>query len=226
MSEAVVTVSDLVADRQGRVRWAVTATFVGIDGNEPRCVDYRVRVVPHEPRTPVSGERLRNLVAAHEVLEDMERNVISSASAERLGTVPPEGIPRYVFERASQARLLAKARQSTERRPDRFDDATVNLLARALPSRQGRVRVGRPPSRSLGEKLAILAEVADEYAAGTRGARALVAERHHMSESALSDLLKWARHTANPPLFTHDGPGLRTDRLTDAAKALIERGAD
>lgn len=225
MDGSLVTVGDLVLDKGGRPRWAVTASFLGVGGSEPRCVDYRVRVVP-EPPPGVGGALFEAIRAGHEVLRLMEENAISADDAEGLGTVPASGIPRYVFEQASQSRLLGKARDKVQRNPERHAESTRRLLERALPSAQGKTRVGRPPSRSLGEKLAILQDVAEEYAAGTQGARRIVAERHHMSEGALTDLLRWARHTAHPRLFTNYGPGKRTDMLTDAARELIRQGVE
>jgi len=216
---ALVTVTETVRDRNGRVKWVVAGTFVGIDGSEPRCVDYRVRVVP----TSAHGQEMHALA---KVMSEMEAHAISIDDADALGEIPAEGIPRYVFEKASQARLLAKAQSQVAKHPDAHSDATRRALARATISRQGRARIGRPPSMTLGEKLRILKDVADAYSEGIPRARATVAERHFMSEGQLRDLLKWARHAANPPLFTNYGPGLKNDALTADAVALLDEGID
>lgn len=212
--DAVITVTETVQDRAGRIRWVVVATFVGAGGSEPRCVDYRARVVPE-----VDDGGL--MLTLGRLYVELEENAISPAHAEALGTIPAEGIPRYVFERASQSRLLAKARKKVERTPSKYPRSTEKALSRTTVSREGQARVGRPPSRSLGEKLAILKDVADAYSEGIPRARAAVAERHFMSEGQLRDLLKWARHSSNPPLFTNYGPGLRNDTLTPEAVEML-----
>lgn len=219
MTNSLITVTDTVFDRQGKVRWVVMGTFVGLDRSEPRCVDYRVRVVPEtEP-----GARM---LALGRLMQAMEDNVIGVEDAASLGTIPPEGIPRYVFEQASQARLLTKARATVERKPDKHAASTRRALARQVLNRQGEVRTGRPSTRTLGQKLRILADVEAAYLAGGIRPRATVAEQHYMSEGALRDLLTWARHVANPPLFTNDGRGKRSGKLTDVARAMLDEGVE
>jgi hypothetical protein len=156
------------------------------------------------------------LGAANRIIEAMERDAIPPAEAERLGEVPAEGIPRRVFEQASQARLLAKAQWSVERRPDRYTDDVQAIL-----SAQERPRRGRPPVRSLADRLAILSAVEDMYEAGDGRTLADVADEHHMSRSSLRDLLSWARHSHDPPLFTSPGPGRSGGRLTPHGQALL-----
>jgi hypothetical protein len=211
VSEGLVTVSDTVLGKVGgrtAIRWVVVATFVGVGGTEPRCVDYRVRVVPGGSR----GEE--NLRDAHRVLRAMEQDTTTAEQAAALGPVPAGGIPRRVFEVASQARLLEKARAKATRRPELVAEEARQLLER--PAR----RRGRPPRRSLAEKLRVLADV-DEAFAGSDRTLADVAQQHNMSRSALRDLLGWARHDAHPPLFVSYGPGRRGGHLTPEARALL-----
>jgi hypothetical protein len=222
MSGAVVTVSDLVMgelDGQTVPRWAVVATFVGVDGTEPRCVDYRVRVIPG-PEVG-SSPRLSNhfLRMGHRTLASMEEAVISPEDAEQLGEVPAEGIPRRVFELASQARLLDKATSMVERRPERYQASIRQALGRRHRRR------GRPPARSLAEKLRILAAVEDAFATSGR-TLAEVAAEHHMSREQLRDLLSWARHDAQPRLFVSYGPGRRGGHLTPQARDLLQDQPD
>jgi hypothetical protein len=212
---SLLTITDTVMDRQGNVRWVVAGTFVGLDGSEPRCIDYRVRVAPETE----SGTTMR---VVGEIMVAMEDNAVSPADASSLGTIPAEGIPRYVFEEASQARLLSKARASVERQPDKQTAAVRRALARAVLGKQGNARRGRPSTTTLNQKLNILADVEAAYDAG--GTRKEVALKHYMSEGALRDLLTWARHKVDPPLFTNDGRGRRSGKLTDHARALLEEG--
>lgn len=203
-----MTVSDLITDRSGRPRWAVTALFVDLHGSEPRCIDYRVRVLPVAASNNEAvwiGDKVVKLLEA-----DMSGQRPEYFLAAELSP-PTEGIPRHVFERASQARLLAKARALAERRPD-----LVNEQAQQLLARQERPRVGRPPTRTIGERLNVLADV------GQGMTLEQVGKRHHMSRSAVRDLVAWARHDAVPPLFTAYGPGRRGGELTAAARRLIE----
>ena len=220
MADQVVTVSDTVLgrDSQGRtvVRWAVVATFVGIDGAEPRCVDYRVRVVPEPPAAATPTPAMWSIVAGGRVLRAMEAAAITADEAEQLGEVPAEGIPRRVFEQASQARLLAKGRAAVQRRPDRHGETARALLERPTNKR------GRPPVRSLGEKLRILADVEAAYEGDGR-TLADVAGEHNMSRSAVRDLLGWARHDADPPLFVSYGPGRRGGHLTPQGRAMLDQ---
>ena len=81
-------------------------------------------------------------------------------------------------------------------------------------------RRGRPPARSLDEKLAILQTAERVFAEG--GTREDVAKRHHMSTTSVRDLLAWARHDVDPPLFDSNGRSRRGGRLTDAARQLIQ----
>jgi hypothetical protein len=217
MDGQLVTVSTEVFDRQHRIRWAVAATFASIDGSEPRCVDYRVRVVPF-------GTGVSSVFALHQTISAMESGAAGPADVEAMGEIPAEGIPRYVFEKASQSRLLEKARASIAKRPERFDAGTRSALQRVPVSRSGQVRRGRPTSRPLGEKLRILRDVEDAYRTPGRS-RADVAAQHLMSESSLRDLLTWARHVAEPPLFT-GLPGKREGRMTPAARRMLEDGVE
>lgn len=221
----MLTVSEIVFDREQRPRWAVLATFVGLDGAGPRCVDYRVRVVP------AGASGASGVIAAHQVLHALEQQTIPGADAESLGTIPPEGIPRYVFERASQTRLLEKARRKTRVDAGRIASAGERPGVEYFPAPRALHpdvaallappvgKPGRPPHRSLAEKLRILARVEDAFVEG----RPLesVARDVTMSRSALRDLLSWARKDASPRLFTSSGPGRRGGGLTDEARALL-----
>lgn len=211
-ADQAITVSDLVMDRQGRIRWAVTAIFVGVASAEPRCIEYRVRVVSLE-------EDVRFQKAfSRQIVKEMEADAGSDSRSDvwKLSEVDPpaEGIPNYVFTQASQARLIEKAREQVSRQSQRYSDSAKALLARQVGKRRG-----RPPARSMDEKLAVLQTAERIFAAG--GTRAGVARAHHMSESAVRDLLGWARKDANPPLFTGNGPGRRGGALTDFARHLI-----
>jgi hypothetical protein len=53
-----------------------------------------------------------------------------------------------------------------------------------------------------------------------------VAAKHHMSRSAVRDLLSWARGDAEPVLFTNYGPGKRGGELTPAARAMLKKGVE
>lgn len=217
MDGHLVTIESQVFDRQRWPRWAVTATFAAVDGSEPRCVDYRVRVVPDGG----PGTAVRHL---HETLGHMSGAAMTPTEAELLGSIPPEGIPRYVFERASQARLLADARAAFERNPQRFEAPAAEMLARVPVSRAGQVRRGRPPAIPLGVKLRILADIEQAYSNG--GTRADVARRYNMSESSVRDLLTWARHVAEPQLFTIAAPGTKEGRMTAEARSMLEQGVE
>jgi len=210
-----VTVSHVVNNRAGRPRWAVTATFVGTGTAEPRCVEYRVRVVP-EFDIPKGAAWLANRIV-RELQKDQAREdrVPEWALAEL--NPPAEGIPLRVFEEASQARLLVKAREMVRAHPDFYRDKVgmVQLL-----DRQRERKVGRPPARSLTERLAILQTAERVFAGG--GQIDDVASAHNMSRSAIRDLLAWARHDASPALFTSSGPSRRGGGLTDAARRLLD----
>lgn len=210
----IVTITESVADRAGEPRWIVVATFAGVGGSEPRCVDYRVRVVPE-----LRDGQSRMAVVGRLMLA-MEDQAASEGEVEALGTIPAEGIPRYVFEKASQARMLEKARAKAERRPD-----LVNEDAAAVLARQAKARRGRPPTRSLRERLLILADVEAAFESG----RTLedVAHKHHVSRSAVRDLLAWARSgDSGVQLFEGTTPGRRGGRLTDAARKLLHETGD
>lgn len=209
----VVTVSDLVMARKKGgalppMRWAVVATFARHGSGELRCVDYRVRVVPETSRP---GDSVK---AGHKVARQMLSAAPTVEEVERLGSIPPEGIPRRVFEEASQAKLLAKARAKATRRPDRVSPATRRAL-HAIDSRG----VGRPPSRSMAEKLRTLADAEAGFGAGET--RAEIAARNAMSDSSLRDLLTWARRNASPPLWVSNGPGRRGGALTPEARSML-----
>jgi|SRR5690348_5631218 len=205
-----VTISQHVKDRRGHVRWVAIGTFVGVDGSEPRCIDYRVRVVPEidTPRNSAGIARQLEILLG----EDAERDHSLFRAAEK--SAPPEGIPRRVFEEASQTKLLELARDLV--RKGRYEP--IDLLGR-----QERPRRGRPPARSLAEKVQILSDVEKAF----QESRTLedVARKHHMSRSAVRNLLAWARTDADPQLFEGTTPGRRGGRLTPAARAILN-GAD
>lgn len=216
--DGIVTVSDTVLGKwEGHTipRWAVMATFAGIGGAAPRCVDYRVRVIPTPPDDTEHRPSWWGVVAANQVIGQMENNVIEPAQVENLGDIPAEGIPRRVFEEASQARLLEKARAIAERRPDKVAETARAVLAR--PKR----RPGRPPARSLPEKLRILADVEDAFAEGRSLSE--IGKSHDMSRSSVRDLLSWARNDANPRLFVSPGPGRTGGGLTPVGRAMFAR---
>lgn len=215
MDGQIVTVTKDVRDRKDeRIRWVVAATYVWTNNAEPRCVDYRVQVVP---RGASMSEDVRLLHAV--AIPNVEGAAMTAAQAEALGEIPSAGIPNYVFKEASQARLLKAARESARRKPARFSESTQRALERVPVNRSGAVRRGRPPARSLGEKLAILADVDTAYEAGK--SRKSIAEARHMSDSSLRDLLYWARTVADPPLFSGPGHGIKGGRMTDAARRLM-----
>ena len=215
MDGQIVTVTKDVLDRKDRrIRWVVAATYVWEGNAEPRCVDYRVQVVP---RGANMSEDVRLLHAV--AIPNVEGSAMTAAQAEALGEIPNAGIPNYVFIEASQARLLRAARESAKRMPARFSDSTRQALERVPVNRSGAVRRGRPPARSLGERLAILADVDAAYKAGE--SRGSVAEAHHMSDSSVRDLLYWARNVADPPLFSEPGHRIKGGSMTDAARRLM-----
>lgn len=211
MDEDLVTVHDLVRDRtDGRIAWAVVAAFARGPQGEPICVDYRVRAVK-ALHGNYDGEYAgqRNGQVTVRVLK-------GQAETEWPGDGPysRKGIPRYVFEAASQQRLILKARDWLDRNPDAAPKARRVM---DVPAR----RTGRPPTRSPLEKLRILADVEAAYESG----RTLsdVAAKNHMSRSAVRDLLSWARGDANPQLFEGITPGRKGGKMTPAARELLER---
>jgi hypothetical protein len=213
MDEELVTISDLVEDASdGRIGWAVVAAFVRGPLGEPVCVDYRVRQVKAGVESALSGLDARGIG-----LRNGQKTILAleaHAHAEWAGTGPfsRKGIPRYVFEEASQQRLIAKARKLLELKPTATPKARHVFTA---PER----RPGRPPQRGLLEKLRILADVEAAYA--SEGTLADVAERHHMSRSAVRDLLSWARRDANPQLFEGITQGRRGGQMTPEARELL-----
>jgi hypothetical protein len=173
-----------VVDRaDGRIGWAVVAACVRGPLGEPVCVDYRVRQV----KGAVGGS-LRNLDAksaglrnGRKTLTILEGHV--EADCPGAGPFSRKGIPRYVFEAASQQKFITKARARLAHKPPVAAQKARRLLE--VPER----RTGRPPQRPLVEKLRILAAVEAAYEAGE--ALGDVAEAHHMSRSAVRDLLSW-----------------------------------
>lgn len=202
-----------VLDRRTRVpRWVVLASFIGIEGGQARCIEYRVRVVPDQP------SRAEAVGAAVGVEQELSRDAANPdrniAWLDAASSGPAAGIPRYVFEEASQARLLEKARLLARTLPEQPE------AVRALLERETKPRRGRPPVRSLREKLEILVDIEDAYAEGRTLAD--VASDHAMSRSAVRDLLGWARSSdSGAVLFTGGGPGKKGGRLTPTARALL-----
>lgn len=209
-SDTAVTISRAVEDRSGHVRWVVVAKFVGVEGSEPRCVDYRVRVVPEVPKKRIAAGLGRRIA----------RLMMDDANSDREGlweagesSAPAEGIPRRVFEEASQTRLLELARERANR--GHVDPSVKDLLT----SPAGRRR-GRPPVMPLGQKLRILRDVETAFATG--GTLQEVADLHHLSRGSIRNLLAWARSDAKPQLFEGTTVGRRGGRLTPAARALLK----
>lgn len=214
-----VKVSEFVK-RRGELEagWAVVATFAVEGSAEPRCIDYRVRAIPHREHM------LDQLEVRAQVEAQMLGASMGAEDIESLGEFPDGGIPGFVFREASQARLLDAARARVAAYPERYVPLASETLKRVPLSRSGKVAQGRPWTRDLGERLAILADVERAYEEGE--SRASVATRHLMSDSALRDLLHWARKTAEPPLFTDPGRGKKGGRLTQAARDILEGGTD
>ena len=187
-----VHVSDLVRDREGQIRWAVLATFVGTGCAEPRCIDYRIRVVP---LGRLGDDQMSNLARFGQIVLDLD------ADAERDDRTDAWNLSEVDLRRRAsrttsspgrpQARLLEKARKEVAGTPEQYKES-----ARALLARQAKRRRGRPPARSLDEKLAILQTAEKVFAEG--GAREDVAKLHHMSTSSVRDLLGWARKDVDP----------------------------
>lgn len=192
--------------------WLVVGLFVMSDAGEPTCVDYRVRAIPN---TRAMGEW-------HGLVKQITASMMGDYATLPPANPTPGGVPRYVFEEASQMRLLTGGRRTVKRaaRRGRQVDARVKAMLAAADQR----KPGRPPVRSLPEKLRVLAEVEIAYEVGESLDR--VAHKSAMSRSALRDLLTWARHDADPPLFTSLGPGRRGGRLTPEARALLDEIGD
>jgi hypothetical protein len=215
--QARVVVADTVFDRDYQLRWVVAAVFIGVAGSEPRCIDYRVRVVPPMPTT------ITQVAAANRIIDELHADMTGRERPEVWDAAendpPAQGIPRYVFERASQAALLVKARRKVKARP-----ASVQRSVRELLERSRTPRAGRPPAVPLREKLAMLATAEQAFAdPEIRSVREHVGKLYGRSPEAVRDLLSWARHQ-EPPLFTSPGGGRRGGELTEVARALLAEG--
>lgn len=211
----VIPITDLIYDRSdSRIGWAVSAVFVSAPNVEPRCVDYRVRAIK---RAPSPAGDILNALDTQKRMEDAGVTVSELAEFEDF---PRAGIPLYVFESASQARLLEKLRTWVDEEPERFTPALREKVARTSLTRGESKKTGRPPTRSTSEKLKILSDVVNGYAAGET--RAEIAARHYMSDSALRDLIHWSRRVADPPLLTDIRHGQKGAYFTAEAKAMLE----
>jgi hypothetical protein len=122
-----------------------------------------------------------------------------------------------VFEEASQSRLLVKAREMIRKNPTMVNAAIADFV-----DRQSRARVGRPPDRSIAEKLAILDAIETAFADPEQTLDS-VAAKFYMSRSAVRDLLSWARREADPRLFTGAKPGVRGGKVTPEGRALLKK---
>ena len=97
--------------------------------------------------------------------------------------------------------------------------------AAAVLDRQAKPRRGRPPTRTLRERLLILEDVEKAYREGQTLED--VAKAHHMSRSAVRDLLAWARsEDSGVQLFSGTTRGRRGGGLTDAARKLLREVGD
>lgn len=218
MNARVLTVARYVVDpKDSHMRWAVVASFAVDRNSEPRCVDYRVRVVPK------GRDMVENAKNYDRVSKAMISGTFSESDLNDLEAFPEGGIPQYVLRATSQAKLIEYARALVDAAPDKLAEAS-RVIARVPRNRSGNAGIGRPWSRSLQERLAILLDVEEAYARGYK--RDTVAKAHAMSDSSLRDLLHWARKEVEPPLFTGLGPGRAGGRLTDHARQLIESGDD
>jgi hypothetical protein len=188
--------------------WLVFGLFVRAADGEPTCVDYRVRAFPN----------MRDLGTWQPWVERIGRAMRGDHSAIPVPDPVSGGIPRYVFERASQARLLEMARERLRSTPTERARLTPNALA--IVDHAAGPQVGRPPQRSLAEKLRILKAVENAYNDGEPSLERIAAD-FHMSRSSLRDLLSWARRDATPRLFTTLGHGRRGGEMTQEAKALF-----
>ncbi len=195
--------------RQEYPGWVVIGLFIPAEDGEPVCVDYRARSVVNTH--DLFGWTTTASAIADSMIADFERFPIASPT--------PSGIPRLVFEKASQSQLLKAARETLK-----YSDFYREHLAqdaRSLLAASEQRKTGRPPSRGLPEKLRILHDVEHAFETGEPSMDD-VAEKWLMSRSGLRDLLTWARHTASPRLFTGDRPGQRVGRLTPEARALLD----
>ncbi len=187
--------------------WLVVALFAKTRSGDPVCVDYRVRAIPDahkmEQWWAAKDQLIRSMSGDHTALPEM--------------TPSPGGVPRYVFEEASQQRLLAGARKQMGK-PTRTEQGRLRREAKAFLASSDR-KPGRPPQRSLTDKLRTLQAVEEGYASG----RSLedVARDRAMSRSSLRDLLSWARNDASPRLFTPTRQGRSGGTLTPEGRALL-----
>jgi hypothetical protein len=216
-ADRALTVWDRVEDRNGHPRWLVCAVFVDINGSEPRCIDYRVRVIPRMPSKRAAEWAARQV--EKELQADVEQRERQEVYMLAEVTAPAEGIPRRIFEQASQTRLLAKARTKIKAPP-----GMVGPEFEAMLDRQAKPRRGRPPVHPLGEKLGILVDVEHAYAKGETLQD--VADAHHMSRSAVRDLVAWARSGDSGHVLFTKWPGRRGGELTQAARRLLEERTD
>lgn len=214
MATETIKLGRLVRDRRTNApRWAVSATFARGARGDGSCVEYRVLMLA----AGISEQQ------ANAVLDQMHDE--APTDVEQLGEIPAAGIPRYVFEQASQTQLLAEWQRLVAKDPEFARQIfTEEAVQMSLPQRSRTTgkRQGRPPVRSLEAKLRILADVEAEYASTPTGpVLDGIARKHHISRSALRDLLHWARHDADPPLFTLLGPGRRGGMLTPQARQML-----
>lgn len=209
MDEQIVTVESDVFDRTTRMPgWAVVATYAMGAQGDPVCIEYRVRAL----RGNTSRDLLVNL---HLTLNAMGGQATESLAGE--GSFPALGIPRYVFEAASQGKLLEKARAMLARNTDKRGALSEEAWALLSPPTR---KPGRPPIRSVAEKLRILAAVEVANVEGVNLED--VAAQFHMSRSSLRDLLSWARNDATPRLFDASGQGRRGGHLTPEARSMLD----
>ena len=188
-----------------RFRWLAVAAFDVEDG-EAACVDYRVMLLPEG----ASVRQVRDITTA---ATDTSMSPVPDGQP-----IPGGGLPLAVLREASPTRLARKAAAKVNTRRARGADVS-RALERLADS--DKPKPGRPPVMSLLEKLKVLEQVEQAYASGKT--LDTVARDALMSRSAVRDLLGWARHDADPPLFTKAGPGRKGGRLTPEAKALLER---
>lgn len=197
--------------------WMVVALFLPAADGQLTCIDYRVRAIPDTHDLP--GWQ-KAFFAMAEAMTNQHAQLPAP-------TVTPGGVPRYVFEEASQVQLL-KAAQKTANDSEYYR-TELSPEVRGWLASGGKRKSGRPPSRGLAEKLRILRDVEAALSApATRGAPAgeqplnKVANKWGMSRSGLRDLLSWARKDASPRLFTNPGQGRRGGALTPEARALLD----